>query len=81
MIRMSGKSDIASELPEDDGDDISGYYDDGTKVNPELIIKPSLCLSCKHEDDPSQEQLCTLNRMDQQDEDDFKCGVYEKRTL
>ena len=79
---MSGKSGIDPELPEDDGVDISGYYDDdGTKINPELIIKPSLCLSCKHEDDPSQEDLCTLNRMDQQGEDDFKCGAYEKRAL
>lgn len=65
-------------MPDGD-DDISGYYnDDGTRINPELISKPSLCLSCRHEDDPSQEMLCTLNRMDQQDEDDFKCGAYEK---
>jgi len=79
---MSGKSSMDPELPEDDGDEISGYYDDdGTKINPELVIKPSLCLSCKHEDDLSQEMLCTLNRMDRQDEADFKCGAYEKRSL
>lgn len=79
---MSGKTDSEAGLPEGDEDDISGYYDDdGMKINPELIEKPSLCLSCKHEDEPSQEMLCTLNRMDQQDKDDFKCGAYEKRAL
>jgi hypothetical protein len=78
---MNEEFDTELEPPDNDRDDISGYYnDDGTKINPELIVKPSLCLSCKHEDDPSQEILCTLNRMDQQDEDDFKCGAYEKRT-
>ena len=79
---MNEEFDIESEPPDNDHDDISGYYnDDGTKINPELIVKPSLCLSCRHEDDPSQEMLCTLNRMGQEDEDDFKCGAYEKRTL
>lgn len=64
-----------------DDDDISGYYDDdGNKLNPDLIIKPSLCLSCEHDNDPSQEVLCTLNRFDQQDEDDFKCGEYKPKS-
>jgi hypothetical protein len=78
---MSEKQDKDPDFPEDN-DDVSGYYDDdGTKINPELIVKPALCLSCKHEDDPSQEMLCTLNRMDQQGESDFKCGVYEKKSF
>jgi hypothetical protein len=55
------------------------YKDDGTPVNPDLIPKPGLCLTCKHEDDPKQEIPCTLNRMDQQGEDDFICDAYEKR--
>jgi hypothetical protein len=79
---MDKEQKFQAELPEDDDDNISGYYDDdGTRINPELIVKPSLCLSCKHENDPSQEMLCTLNRMDQQNEDDFKCGAYEKKSF
>ncbi len=66
---------------EDTPDDGSGFYDDdGTKVNPELIRKPSLCLTCKRDDDPRERMLCTLNRFGQQDEDDFRCGAYERRT-
>jgi len=53
------------------------FNDDGTPVNPDLMPKPSLCVTCKHDDDPTQENLCMLNRMDQQGERDFKCDAYE----
>ena len=52
------------------------YDDDGNEVNPDLIAKPSLCTSCSKDEDPSQEHLCAMNRLDQQDEDDFLCGEY-----
>ena len=30
----------------------SGFFrDDGTEINPSLIVKPSLCVSCKKDDD------------------------------
>jgi len=78
---MNRNREEEPDFPEDD-DEISGCYnDDGTKINPELIVKPSLCLSCRHEDDLSQEMLCTLNRMDQQGEADFKCGAYERKSF
>ena len=33
-------------------DDISGFYnDDGSKINPELVPKPGLCLTCKKDDE------------------------------
>ena len=58
-------------------DSISGFYDDdGTKIDPNLMAKPSLCATCKKDDDKNQEILCTLNRMDQQDESDFICDAY-----
>ena len=53
------------------------YDDDGKKIDPDLIPKPSLCLSCSKDEDLSQEMLCLLNRADQQGADVFQCGAYE----
>ena len=52
------------------------YDDDGTEINADLIAKPSLCTSCANDDDPTEEVLCTLNRLDQQGEEEFECGAY-----
>ena len=54
------------------------YNDDGTKLDPDLISKPSLCITCKHDDDSSQEKLCNLTRLDQRGENTFRCDAYEK---
>ena len=57
-----------------------GYFDDdGNRLDPNLVSKPSLCILCKHDDDPSEEILCTLTRLDQQDSDEFQCFAYEAR--
>ena len=60
-------------------DEISGFYeDDGTKINPELISKPGLCVTCKKNDAGGMEEiLCTLTRSDQRGEKDFECDAYE----
>jgi len=58
------------------------YDDDGTEFNPDLIPKPSLCTSCRKDDDPKEEILCALNRMDQQNEEgEFVCDAYEQKAL
>ena len=56
----------------------NGFYtDDGEPLNPDLIPKPQLCLSCKKNDKEGMEEiLCTLNRLDQRNDNDFKCGAY-----
>ncbi len=60
-------------------DHICGYFnDDGTPLNPDLFPKPQLCLSCKKNDDPNQEILCTLNRLGQREESVFECFAYEQ---
>ncbi|MBL7131239.1 MAG: hypothetical protein ISS45_07560 [Candidatus Omnitrophica bacterium] len=60
--------------------ELQGFFDnDGTPVNPDLVPKPSLCISCKHDSDPEQEALCNLNRMDQQGKSDFKCEAYKEK--
>ncbi|MCD4678962.1 MAG: hypothetical protein K8S00_01115 [Bacteroidales bacterium] len=43
------------------------YDDDGTKVNPDLIPVPGMCLVCKKWDngDSEEEMLCKLTIMDQ----------------
>jgi len=28
------------------------YNDDGKEINPDLIKKPTLCITCKKDDDP-----------------------------
>ena len=48
------------------------YNDDGTEVNPDMIPKPDLCTICKKDNDPDEEILCTLNRIDQSDNSEFK---------
>lgn len=55
------------------------YNDDGTEVNPDLIPKPDLCISCRKDEHPNEEILCNLNRMDQQGNDEFICGAYEPK--
>lgn len=55
------------------------YNDDGTEINPDLVPKPDLCVSCKKDDDPREEILCILTRVDQQDEAEFQCFAYAPR--
>jgi hypothetical protein len=44
------------------------------------VAKPALCLSCKKENDPEEEELCLLTRMDAVDGEEFICGAYKKIT-
>jgi len=62
-------------------DKISGLYnDDGTKINPALVAKPDLCVTCKNDDLAGEEEiLCILNRNDQKNKKVFKCGAYESK--
>ena len=63
-----------------DNDNLSGIYnDDGTKINPALISKPSLCVTCKKDDLREEEILCLLTRNDQAGEKEFKCYAYESK--
>ncbi len=55
------------------------YRDDGTPINPELIPKPSLCIICLKDDNPSEEIPCLLNRADQQGTVEFICDAFESR--
>jgi len=66
---------------DDPDDEQSGYFDDdGNKLNPDLVHKPGLCLLCKNDDNPHEKVLCTLNRLDQADEEgEFKCGAYQPK--
>ena len=60
--------------------ELNGLYDDdGKKLNPNLIEKPSLCTTCKKDDEKKEEVLCNLNRLDQQSENDFICDAYESK--
>ena len=52
------------------------FHDDGTEFNPNLIPKPSLCATCKKNDNSKHEIACNLTRADQ-DEDIFMCFAYE----
>jgi hypothetical protein len=62
-------------------EDINGFYnDDGTKIDPESVPVPGLCIICQkyQSDDWEDNVLCTLNRNDQRDEPDFQCGAFKK---
>ncbi len=59
--------------------EIHGFFgDDGYEINSELIKKPSLCLICVHDNDPIEEILCNMTRIDQQGEEEFKCFAFKK---
>jgi hypothetical protein len=55
------------------------FRDDGTEIDPDLIAKPSLCVSCRKDDDPDEEIPCTLARADQQGEEEFECFAFEPK--
>ena len=59
---------------------IHGFFDDdGYEINTDLIKKPSLCVTCKNDDDPNEEFLCNMTRYDQRDDPEFKCFAYKKK--
>jgi hypothetical protein len=65
-------------------DDRGRYVDDeGKELNPDLVPKPSWCLSCAKDDngDPEEEVLCHLSRLDRQEEPEFRCYAYESKNL
>ncbi len=55
------------------------FDDDGNELNPDLVPKPIMCVACAKDDDPNEEMLCNLNRLDQKDEETFGCAVFEPK--
>ena len=56
------------------------FDDDGIEINPDLIPKPDLCVSCKKDEQSGEEEiLCNLTRADQQGIKDFYCEAYEPK--
>ena len=56
------------------------FNDDGSEINPALVVKPSLCVTCRKDGLPGEEEiLCTLNRAACKCDDDFQCGAYERK--
>ena len=56
------------------------FDDDGTEINPDLISKPDLCVSCKKDGQLGKEEiLCNLPRADQQGKEEFHCESYEPK--
>jgi hypothetical protein len=66
---------------DDPEDELSGYFDDfGNELNPDLVSKPGLCLLCAEDENPHELVLCTLNRLDQADqEQEFECGAFKAK--
>ncbi len=68
-------------IDEMDPQKIAGIFDDGGyEINQETIKMQPLCLKCVNynSDDWEEELLCNMNRNDQADEKEFKCGAYKK---
>lgn len=53
------------------------FDDDGTEFDPDLFPIPVLCLVCKKNDDPKEEILCNLTRLDQRGEPEFRCDAFQ----
>ena len=58
---------------------MSYFNDDGIEFNPDIISKPSKCITCKKNDDLQFEIPCNLTRADQ-DEEIFICFDYESNS-
>lgn len=56
------------------------FNDDGTRIDPLKVPIPDLCLRCRNylSDDWEDNILCTLNRNDQKDSNEFECGSFEE---
>jgi hypothetical protein len=66
---------------EDDSEIIDGFFDDNDEPREsDLVSKPALCLTCRKDSDPGEEEMCMLTRMDTIEGEDFVCGAYEKTT-
>lgn len=62
-------------------DFVGGFFnDDGTPFDPDSVPIPGLCIICKmyQNEDPEENFLCLMNRNDQRNEPNFKCGGFEK---
>jgi len=55
------------------------FDDDGNELNPNLIPKPARCVGCRNDEDPGQEIVCNLTRLDQREESEFVCFAYEPK--
>jgi hypothetical protein len=56
------------------------FNDDGSRIDPLTVPLRELCLRCKSflSEDWEDNILCTLNRNDQKDSDDFKCYAFDQ---
>jgi len=72
-----------SDIDIDDLFEGGGYFlDDGTPVDPSTVPIPNLCLSCRSYGKRGEElMLCTLNRIDQQNDPEFHCGAYRLKMV
>lgn len=52
------------------------FDDDGNEIFPNLIPTPPLCMSCK-KDNPNDEVLCNLTKLEQSTDKKFVCFAYE----
>ena len=58
------------------------FDDDGTEINPNLIPKPDICITCKNDGESGEEEiLCSLTRVDQQREEKYICDAYEAKDI
>jgi hypothetical protein len=58
------------------------FNDDGTEINPDLVPKPDLCITCKKDGmGGKQKIICDLNRIGQQGENEFRCDAYEPKNI
>jgi hypothetical protein len=59
------------------------FEDDGNPINSPSIPMPGLWVLCKLDDDsdPEENLLCSLNRFDQRNEKEFKCGTFESKAV
>lgn len=79
-LKKNKNKEVRRHIDKIDKTYISGYFDDdGFEINMDMIQKPSICLTCKNDDNPDEEILCNVNRHDQRDESEFKCFAYIKK--
>jgi len=55
------------------------FRDDGTKIELDSIVKPTLCGSCRKDEGHGEDVLCLLVRADHQEGGEFRCYAFEAK--
>jgi hypothetical protein len=53
------------------------YYDEaGNELDPSKMPVPKMCQLCEKKDDPEEDIICNLHRLEKRNDRQFSCSAY-----